>query len=551
MDLWERDAASIDGNVYVDAFGSHALKGGIQFEDISNKVSRGEAVNLYWFRWGLGDRFGAGVKGTEGSLGIRRFRTEGAAESKNQGYYLQDSWQVLPNLTLNLGVRTEKEEVPNYGAAVDPTLPTNAIEFDYGDKVAPRLGFAWDVLSDGKIKVYGSYGNYYDITKLEMPRGSFGGDKWLEFLFEVNTLDWETLLASGNCHLSTNVATDNPCPGLGSPSAILDLRHPTDPHDAIDPDLKPMEQREIQLGTDYQLNRNSILGFRYVNKELLNTIEDIGYLITNPDTGVREETYITGNPGKGIVAGDPDGAGPIPAQHEAIRDYEAIELSWMRRYADNWQARVGYTFSSLEGTYSGLASSDEFGRTDPNVSRAFDALHNGFDRNGNLVNGPLNTEREHQIDAQFIYSFDFGTTVGVNQYYGSGTPISTQWNYIGVPFFPFGRASAGTTDDLTQTDLLITHAFDIGNFTMEASVNVLNLFDEDTALLIDNNQFNGDFCDADDCDGSYDYFFGGGLDPAAVAGTENPFYLKPNTGASFGNPFQQARTVRLGLKFLF
>ena len=57
--------------------------------------------------------------------------------------------------------------------------------------------------------------------------------------------------------------------------------------------------------------------------------------------------------------------------------------------------------------------------------------------------------------------------------------------------------------------------------------------------------------DAADCDGSYDYFFGGGLDPSVLAGTENPFYLKPNTGVSFGNPYQAARTIRLGLKFLW
>ena len=155
--------------------------------------------------------------GTYGSLGVRRFRTEGAADSKNLGFYAQDAWSVLPNLTLNIGVRTEQEKVPNYGAKADPTLPKNAIEFNYGDKVAPRVGFAWDVLSDQKVKVYGSWGIYYDITKLEMPRGSFGADKWIEYLYPVNTLDWVSLLAAGNCHQSTNVASDNPCPGLGAP----------------------------------------------------------------------------------------------------------------------------------------------------------------------------------------------------------------------------------------------------------------------------------------------------------------------------------------------
>ena len=247
-------------------------------------------------------------------------------------------------------------------------------------------------------------------------------------------------------------------------------------------------------------------------------------------TGVREEVYTTGNPGKGLVAGDPDGAGPIPAQPEAIRDYEAVELSWNRRFAGNWSAHIAYTYSKLEGDYSGLASSDEFGRTDPNVSRAFDALHNAFDLNGNLTKGPLNTDRPHQIDAQFIYRFGWGTTVGVNEYYGSGTPISTQWNYVGVPFFPYGRDNAGRTEALTQTDLLITHPFKIGNFTLEASLNVLNLFDEKAALLIDNNQYVGDLCDAADCDGSQAYFFGGGLDPSVLVGTEEPVLSEAEHG---------------------
>src|SRR5690606_28962024 len=99
-----------------------------------------------------------------------------------------------------------------------------------------------------------------DITKLEMPRGSFGGDKWIEYLFPVNTLDWRSLLDSGNCSPSTNNPAVNPCPGLGTPAVTLDLRHPSDPNDpehpGIDPNLKPMEQEEFQLGADYQLTPN-------------------------------------------------------------------------------------------------------------------------------------------------------------------------------------------------------------------------------------------------------------------------------------------------------
>ena len=58
---------------------------------------------------------------------------------------------------------------------------TLQIDFGFGDKLAPRLGFAYDINGDGRWKAYGSWGYFYDIMKLELPRGAFGGDKWLQY----------------------------------------------------------------------------------------------------------------------------------------------------------------------------------------------------------------------------------------------------------------------------------------------------------------------------------------------------------------------------------
>ena len=81
-------------------------------------------------------------------------------------------------LTLNLGVRTENEKVPTFR----PEIQENAIEFGFGDKLAPRLGAAYDLFGDGRMKVFGSWGRYYDWTKYELSRGSFGGEIWLRLL---------------------------------------------------------------------------------------------------------------------------------------------------------------------------------------------------------------------------------------------------------------------------------------------------------------------------------------------------------------------------------
>ena len=64
------------------------------------------------------------------------------------GLYLQDSWKVFSNFTLNLGVRWEIDSQYN---------PLNTY---YGD-VGPRISFAWDPFKDHKTVIRGGYGIFY------------------------------------------------------------------------------------------------------------------------------------------------------------------------------------------------------------------------------------------------------------------------------------------------------------------------------------------------------------------------------------------------------
>ncbi len=544
QDLWERDSMSLDATYFLQALGQHQLKAGVQMEDISNVVNDGEVGNNFRIRW---NTTRLGVRGTYGSVEVRSFATVGNADSENQAYFLQDTWQITPNFLVNFGVRTEQEKVPNYPINV-PDYGPYAWTFDFGDKVAPRFGMSWDILGDQRWKAYASAGRYYDITKLAMPRGSFGADRWIAFIYPLNTLDWETL--DDGCHQSTNNPADNPCPNLGTPGSVRDFRLPSNPAESIDPDLKPMQQEEWQVGLEHQLTAGSMLGFRYVNKSLIDTIEDIGYLVEDAP-GEFNEHYITGNPGKGVVAGDPPG--PTPGQPKAVRDYQAFELSYIRQFVDNWSVRATYTYSELEGNYSGLASSDEFGRNDPNIERYFDSLVNGYDDQGNLVVGPLNTDRPHAIEAQAAYQFPgIRTRLGVNASWRSGTPTSEEIYYTGVPYFANGRNNMGRTDDLTQTDLLITQPFSLGRYTLEANLNILNLFDEDTVNRIGNNHYIEDICEdvlADTCDNTVDFFFANApFDSNAIMEAGGA-----QVRSSFGRPlgFQAPRSVRFGVKFIF
>jgi outer membrane receptor protein involved in Fe transport len=83
------------------------------------------------------------------------------------GFYAQDDWSPLPNLSLNLGLRYDIETngtnqgYVNPDAARLPFVAASSRPIDKGN-VAPRLGFAWDALGDGSTIIRGGFGLFYN-----------------------------------------------------------------------------------------------------------------------------------------------------------------------------------------------------------------------------------------------------------------------------------------------------------------------------------------------------------------------------------------------------
>jgi hypothetical protein len=465
-----------DSTIYAKAGGDHQIKFGIQGDKMGNNVLRGESRNRVTIRWN--GALSTGVPVTRGTYGYYSVRsngvapkqgliTEGDVASTTLGLFFQDAWTINNKLTINLGVRTERERVPTFTVGDD--IPEFGLEFPFSDKLAPRAGFAYDVNGDGKWKVSGSWGVFYDIFKLELPRGSFGGDKWLEYYYTLDTFNYPTLVDGAQCPPT--------CSGTLIRGPI-DFRHPSFGEDSIEPDLKPMRLQEATVSIDHQLNDVMALGVRYVHKQVDRAIEDTGFLL--PD---GSEGYVIANPGEGITS--LAYTNPNVALPKAIRDYDAVEASFDKRMSSNWYFRGSYTWSRLYGNYSGLTQSDENGRTSPNVGRLFDYPAMMFEDGGKPALGPLATDRPNQFKAQFIYQFPFGSSLGLNQYVASGLPISREVGILPPNNYPVnyaGRLSDGRTPMFSQTDLFVQHSFKMpGNKNLQLSLNVLNLLNQDTA----------------------------------------------------------------------
>ena len=126
------------------------------------------------------------------------FITEGNIHTNVIGLFVQDAWTINNKLTINAGIRTERERVPTYTTG-HATSPSSASSSASPTSWRRALGFAYDIKGDGRWKAFGSWGMFYDIFKLELPRGSFGGDKWLDYYYTLDTLDWTTLVDGPNC----------------------------------------------------------------------------------------------------------------------------------------------------------------------------------------------------------------------------------------------------------------------------------------------------------------------------------------------------------------
>jgi outer membrane receptor protein involved in Fe transport len=123
--------------------GAHTLKGGIDYSYLTfSGVNRSEDLLLDFsplLQDGTGDPGAVYVTTYD-------YRTPEVTDRAEQegAVFVQDSWRVNPRLTLQGGIRMDRQTLVG---------ETN---------VAPRLGFAVDPTGKGKQKIFGNWGKYYD-----------------------------------------------------------------------------------------------------------------------------------------------------------------------------------------------------------------------------------------------------------------------------------------------------------------------------------------------------------------------------------------------------
>jgi Carboxypeptidase regulatory-like domain/TonB-dependent Receptor Plug Domain len=624
-DAFKRKTFNADAAYFLrGAGGSHNFKLGYFWQGQRNDVQRTASTSVVTLFWGLQYQPVTStaacdpIRATSNGLcqGQYGYFHVGSTTVSNTGFsnatanalYLQDAWTVgNTGLTLNLGVRFDEETLPPFDKRRFPT-----VHFGWGDKIAPRLGGAYDLLHNGKVKLFASYGKFFDITKMDLPRGSFGSDYWHECVYALDTVDMfsiqPTLTTGAGCPPS------GPAPGVNARfienvdfrATKADSRDP-----AVQANMKSISSHDVMVGTEFAITRKLIIEGRYTNKRLDQTIEDmsitdsLGFYIGNPGTGyadILHRPVVIPVNGVDTLISTPFCA-ECPSVVKPTRKYDALELRLTHRSTGRWLISGSYTYESLRGNYSGLTDTDPTdangGRHNPNHGRAFDIPTMTYLPSGQVDNGQLASSRPHTGKLWGSYDLPWlgqVTKIGFSQILYQGTPISSclpvvgtssacQWAEGRGNFAQLGRDASGNitktgvindarTDALLQTDLSLRHEIRVNknneNHKLVIEGNGYNLFNQHAStsfyqFVIPTNvinpgrvpRFPGDAgTDFGKLMNGYNYIDalnGTGAFSGNVSGTSTRIQSPLTLASRYGLPqtFQISRQFRFAVRFMF
>ena len=544
-----------------------------------------------------GDPAGSNCTGTYGYAVVQDYGSFGKVTSFNHGFFVQDAWTIGHGVTINAGLRIEKEYLPGETTA---GLPPRPIQFGWGDKLAPRVGAAWDVFKDGRMKVFGGYGVFNDIMKLNLAISSFGGQYWQNCAYAMmspNSLNLLDIAFNSQGRYCTGDSTGQAnFAGGSTPAGLIFLENANERGtEGVTPGLKPYRQHESVFGTDYQLKKNLALEVRWDRRRLDHVIEDAAlfnsageevFTIVNPGFGENSVNATCATAGVSPYTGDSYPACPLDPK--AARSYDGLEFRLTKTASQHWYGMFSYTYSHLRGNYTGLTSTDISdgggGRDAPNNSRAFDETYFSFNAYGNSSSGLLPTDRPNTFKGYAYYELNwkskFSTDFGLFQYAYQGSPISSYIDvgYSVIPgnYFAVYTEDRGKWSDITgsfgdlaasnsyvrrtswfvQSDFNLQQNYKISESkTLSFTATIPNLFNQ-RAVTAYNQQIDSQQFASFLTPGGLPFYYGGEAyslyeHPYNWKGLLNTDQIIPNS--QLGKPYlyQLSRTMRLQVHFTF
>jgi len=395
-------------------------------------------------------------------------QTSQGTSFRTHSAFLNDQWQVNRRMTVNLGVRMDRNQGRN---AVKDLVAT-------GTTWSPRLGVVWDPQGSGAWNVTASAGRYVGAlaNSIADSTSPAGIPSILAYFYEGPEI---------------NVDPDAPLvPTREAVETILGWYTAQGGADGLEPfvTILPGVDRQIRgslgspytqeftVGTSRLLGRRGAVRADVVWRDYRNFYADR----VDASTGQVEN-----------ASGEPFDLTLIENTNAVSRQYVGLHTQADYRFSSHAQIGANYTLSSLTGNFDG-----ENAGSGPLTSSIL-AYPEYFDPAWSFPEGHLTADQRHRLRLWAIVDLAMpraagDLTLGVLQHAESGTPYGARGSvrtfglvddpgYLLPPDtvnYYFTPRDAFTTEPMYRTDLSLNYSRPVGTLQFFADMHLLNAFNQ-------------------------------------------------------------------------
>jgi outer membrane receptor protein involved in Fe transport len=390
--------------------------------------------------------------------------------TKQLGLYFQDDWKVARRLTLNLGLRWDRD-YNMVGAASVATSATykelaalnNPITNPYIQRTphddtknfSPRIGFAYDMTGSGKLLLRGGFGLYYGNIFQNIPLFMEQLSNPTIFQQSLNLTSTGDLVPGTGKTLGQWQYGVDPLPTIPAPSSTL---NEGSVGRIIDPNYKNPVTEEFNVGTSWQLSNSSVFELEYVHSLGLHENKTINIIQRVPVNGVccaspLDDAF--------VAAGLPVLTSIRNEESIGRSHYDGVNFSFRKQMSNRFSVNANYTLAWANSFNGGGGSFRNYPRVafDPFASYEYGPSPND-ERHHVTISGIVDLGKGFQFSPilQFGSARPYDLTNSYNTLNtggGTGTavvvPVNDTKNYLwGTQYIASVVASGGSADQARQ-----------------------------------------------------------------------------------------------------